>query len=318
MIAADGGLTQGMLSLAAKLWADNGLKADHRVAIYWEAKAFETGKTDPCVWDELEEKGCLGRDMQATVDSFKDCPLALLSIPMTVTGPNLGAFLLASRHKQIKQWGGKTANGKILYSSSWILQLFQLTDSANLKLNFVSGRPGTAAEVTKKCLLKERNIANTKFRQGEKDETCLLDLEQSDKMDPQGWAVKSRSVYQVFCRHLPRTTLVGQCTECGQESRNRILAVSQSLYNLSITETVPDYGYGARYTTHSGDIVQEVFKSYSKPEVGNVLQYSTVQYSAVQYSTVQYGTVQHGTVQYSTGVQRTAVQNSTVQYSTVQ
>ena len=34
-------MAEGMLSLAHKIWANNGLKFDDRVAFYWMAKAVE-------------------------------------------------------------------------------------------------------------------------------------------------------------------------------------------------------------------------------------------------------------------------------------
>ena len=72
LIAANGGMSEGMQSLAGKLWADNGLKVDTRVAFYWMAKAWETGETEDDVWDNLEEKGTLAREIKAMLWSVEN------------------------------------------------------------------------------------------------------------------------------------------------------------------------------------------------------------------------------------------------------
>ena len=49
--------------------------------------------------------------------------------------------------------------------------------------------------------------------------------------------------------------------------------MAEGLYSISITETVPTYGYGARYFTMAdGNMVLETFKQYSQPEMCCVLQ----------------------------------------------
>ena len=55
-------------------------------------------------------------------------------------------------------------------------------------------------------------------------------------------------------------------------AKHRIRAVAEGSYSLSLSETIPDYAYGARYTTKQGRIVQEIYKGYSKPELSCVLQ----------------------------------------------
>jgi len=53
----------------------------------------------------------------------------------------------------------------------------------------------------------------------------------------------------------------------------RTKAVAEGLYSISLTETIPSYGYGARYLTMAeGDMVLETFKSYSQPDIKCVLQ----------------------------------------------
>ena len=53
----------------------------------------------------------------------------------------------------------------------------------------------------------------------------------------------------------------------------RVAAVAEGFYSISITETVPVYGYGARYfAVKDGNMTLETFKRYSQPEIRCVLQ----------------------------------------------
>ena len=277
-IAAKGGLPQGMASLACKLWAENGLKTDKRMAFYWMAKAWETGEMDRDVWEEIENKGYLANEAKATyLTVINNADILRQNLhPTTVIGPNLSSLLLAARHQKLEMWlkipgfEGNTPNGHTLYSCSWIKKLFNLCQSKSLRLTFVAGRAGTCGATTKMCLEKERDVNNVVFRQGEKDESCI-DLEQVNKFSPDCWAAMERTKYLVTCLHTD-DKLAGECLQCLQDCKQRSQAVAQGSYSLSITEVIPSYGYGARYTTEKEAIVQEVYKAYSKPEICCILQ----------------------------------------------
>ena len=43
--------------------------------------------------------------------------------------------------------------------------------------------------------------------------------------------------------------------------RQRTIAVAHGLFSISLTESIPDYGYPACYNTEQGKLVAEVFKS---------------------------------------------------------
>merc|ERR1712110_120726 len=103
LIAARGGMADGMDSLACKLWADNGLKTDRRVAFYWMAKAWETGEVEERCWQMLEEEGLLAKDLRSTLFSMQQSG-ATLSGQAVHMGPNLGCLLLATRYINLRKW----------------------------------------------------------------------------------------------------------------------------------------------------------------------------------------------------------------------
>ena len=274
LIAAKGGMAEGMYSLASKLWADNGLKIDSRVAFYWGAKAWETGEAEEGCWDMLEEKGLLAIELRGTLASLEQLSAMMGQACQTsVAGPHLGALLLATRHDKLRKWGRSTPLGSPLFGSSWLSQIFDVIDASQIKPRYHSGRVGTGTESTKMCLSKERSIANTRFCQGERDRSCM-DLEQVNLYDQESEPAKQRSEYEVFCVHLDQLASlpVGQCLDCKEDARQRSISVAQGLYSISTTEAIPGYGYSARYTTDQGKIVAEIFKGYSKPEIRCLLQ----------------------------------------------
>ena len=160
LIAARGGMPEGMDSLAAKLWADNGLKTDSRVAFYWGAKAWETGEVEERCWQMLEEKGLLALEIRGVLTSMEQLSAMGLTNQTSVAGPHLGSLLLATRHDKLRKWGRSTPLGTPLFGSSWLAQIFDLLDSSQINAKFDSGRVGTGTESTKMCLSKERSIAN--------------------------------------------------------------------------------------------------------------------------------------------------------------
>ena len=52
----------------------------------------------------------------------------------------------------------------------------------------------------------------------------------------------------------------------------RIKAVNKGRYSISWKESIPGYGYSARYGSEDGNIICDTFKSYSQPEITCVLQ----------------------------------------------
>ena len=281
LVAAKGGMSEGMQSLAAKLWADNGLKVDTRVAFYWMAKAWETGETEDDVWDKLEEKGTLAGEIKAMLWALENSKVIRNQV-LPISGPTLASFLLAAKHEELRTWATrkepdhkcKTPTGAPLYGVSWMRKLFNLCDfrTRQIKPHFIAGRSGTGGAATKQVLGKERDINNIRFRQGEKDPLCLLDLElvSTFESNPDKWA-PYQSIYLVDCIHASRKPS-GECKICQEDAKERLRAVAEGSYSLSLSETIPGYAYGARYTNKQGGIVQEIYKDYSKPEISCVLQ----------------------------------------------
>ena len=273
LIAARGGMAEGMDSLASKLWADNGLRTDHRVAFYWGAKAWETGEVEDRCWQMLEEKGVLAGDIRSILAGVEHLGARVLGETLSIQGPHLGSLLLATCQHKLREWGRSTPLGTPLFGSSWLSQMFDLLDYCPIKVKYASGRVGVGKEATKMCLSKERSMTNVRFYQGERDKSCM-DLEQVNLCDQESKPAKQRSEYEVFCIHTGQGAPlpVGQCLDCREEARQRSISVAQGLYSISLAEAIPDYGYSARYTTEQGKLVAEIFKGYSKPEVRCVLQ----------------------------------------------
>ena len=265
LIAARAGMADGMDSLACKLWADNGLKTDRRVAFYWMAKAWETGEVEERCWQMLEEEGLLAKEIRSTLFSMQQSGASLSGQALHM-GPNLGCLLLATRYNNLRKWGKRTPLGTPLFGSTWLTALFDLIDSYKINPRFASGRVGTLTESTKMCLSKERSMANIRFCQGERDQSCM-DLEQVNLSNEE--SERQRSEYWVLCIHLNQGVplLAGRCWDCREEARQRSISVAQGLFSISITEAIPGYGYSARYTNEQGQIVAEIFKGYSKPEI---------------------------------------------------
>ena len=47
---------------------------------------------------------------------------------------------------------------------------------------------------------------------------------------------------------------------CLEDAKNGLRAVAEGSYSLSLSETIPKYAYGARYTNKQGRIIQEIYK----------------------------------------------------------
>jgi len=226
LIAAKGGMADGMESLACKLWADNGLKTDRRVAFYWMAKAWETGEVGEVCWQMLEEEGLLAKEIRSSLVSMQQSGASLSGQALHM-GPNLGNLLLASRYNNLRKWGKSTPLGTPLFGSSWLSTLFDLIDSYRINPRFASGRVGTGKESTKMCIPKERSMANIRFCQGQRDLSCM-DLEQVNLCDEGSEPAKQRSEYWVLCIHLNQgfPLLAGRCQDCREDARQRSISVA--------------------------------------------------------------------------------------------
>ena len=112
-IAAKGGYKQGSFSLAHKIFKAKSLNIDQRIGIYWMAKAHVQGCKD--AMKVLENEMMLVKDVEATSSQFFSMPHHLrpqiLVNGMTLGGPNLGNFLLATRLEEIVRWNGNTKLG---------------------------------------------------------------------------------------------------------------------------------------------------------------------------------------------------------------
>jgi hypothetical protein len=49
------------------------------------------------------------------------------------------------------------------------------------------------------------------------------------------------------------------------DARQRIQAVAQGLYSISLTAVIPGASFATRYTNQQGVIMQDMFKTYSRP-----------------------------------------------------
>ena len=214
--SAEGGMPEGMLSLAHKIWANNGLKCDDRVAFYWMAKAVETDDIGDKHRQVLEEKSYLAREIEAVYQGL--CKVTRQRVgKLWVGGPNLGSLLLAARNIELKKCGSNTSFGNILFGSSWIKKIFSLLDShKDLCPEFRSGRVDTGGRATDMVISKKRYVANTRFYQGEKEKSCM-DLEKVNTYNELSRETKQRSKYAVFCTHHKQMPLaVGMCVRAGQ------------------------------------------------------------------------------------------------------
>lgn len=87
------------------------------------------------------------------------------------------------------------------------------------------------------------------------------------------WASETRTKYDVACAHTSvANRLAGECQDCKVLAKSRIVATREGKYCISCSESVPGYGYNARFANANGDIVSETFKNYSQPEIACVLQ----------------------------------------------
>ena len=86
---------------------------------------------------------------------------------------------------------------------------------------------------------KGRFVTNVRFRPGEEDDSCM-DLEMVNLYCHEG----------SLAEHLnPGSFPVGKCSDCREEARQRTIAVAHGLFSISLTESIPDYGYSVCYTT---------------------------------------------------------------------
>ena len=274
-IAAKGGHGDAMISLAHKILDNNGLKTDSRLGIYWFTQAIERGlELEPESLELFEAKAMLVGDISASLESFKNIPRGA---PVLLHGPNLGTLLLATRFKKLEEWKGKTFSGGIFYPFRKFSTLAIIFKCCKITPTFVVGHPGTSGS-SRLCVESERSINNIEFRQGEKGTTengGLLDAEQVNKVDKDAWYTRERSQYKVSCLHTGQfeSCPAGSCHKCQDNAVKRTAAVAEGLYSISLTETVPAYGYGARYlTVAEGDMILETFKGYSQPDICCVLQ----------------------------------------------
>jgi len=279
LIAAEAGLPEGMMSLAHKMFASNGLTTDSRVAFHWLVKALEaeTELYGEEIREELEEKLMLSREFDATLGCFeKQLKIYKGRAPVAMISPNLSALLLAARWRELEELNGKTFGGGDFYGFTNFSKILSLLHSNKMVPNIVAGRSGSASYVTRMVVPAERLVTNTRFRQGEKgtrDNGGLLDLEQSTDIKDT-WFVTERTQYLMACFHQGDSHVpVGGCYHCHDSALKRVAAVAEGLYSISITETVPEYGYGARYfAVKDGNMRLETFKRYSQPEIRCVLQ----------------------------------------------
>jgi len=179
----------------------------------------------------------------------------------------------------------------------------------NILFVFCSGRAGSIDAVTRSVVVKERWESNTKFMQGVSAEvTPDFQLLIQTATNGVFTRMEGRSTYLVSCKHheikiegashvegpagsnlgkkgmsmamegkmdwtqLKNSKGAGECQNCHNDAVQRLHAVSQGLYSISITEAIPNYGYAARYVNKTGVIVEDVFKSYSRPDMAQVLQ----------------------------------------------
>ena len=170
--------------------------------------------------------------------------------------------MLATRFKSLEEWKGKTYNGGIFFGFQKLSILANLIQSRKTPPKFIVCRPGSSG-ASRLCVAAERSVTNIQFRQGVKgttDNGGLLDAEQVNKIDKESWYARDRVKYLVTCVHTVQFAhkSAGECSKCNEDAIKRIVAVAEGLYSISITETIPGYGYGARYLTVSDGDIQGV------------------------------------------------------------
>ena len=286
-VAAKGGLVEAMISLGHKIVWPNTLNADARLGLFWFARAIDTGAyLAPESLELFETKSVLIGEMSVWEPTEKLNYKEVVD-GFAPSGPNLGTMLLATRFKEIQEWKGKTFNGGNFYPFKMFMTVVKGVKSCPKDVRFVAGRAGCSKNI-RKCVVEERSIHNAVFRQGErgtKENGVLHDTEQVNKLlethnmalmklDRDTWYVKERTLWLTMCFHMGEEcpTPAGCCVQCQQDAVQRTNAVAAGLFSISISETLPDYGYGAQYLTADGQMVLETFKRYSQPEICCVLQ----------------------------------------------
>ena len=132
---------------------------------------------------------------------------------------------------------------------------------------------GTGGGATNMVTEKKRNINNIKYCQGRKNKNRFDVLLVSQFESILNWASEKRSTYHLICVHNEtRAMFAGNCGSCKLTAKQRTMAVAQGHYSISWSEAIPGYGYCARYATEDGEIIRDIFKSYSQPEICCVLQ----------------------------------------------
>ena len=111
------------------------------------------------------------------------------------------------------------------------------------------------------------------YYQGSRDENSF-DVLLAEGYGPFGdWASEERTKYKVCCTHNDvGGKIAGQCKPCQTTAKSRIIATREGKYCIGYTESIPGYGYNARFSNEDGDIISDTFKSYSQPEIACVLQ----------------------------------------------
>ena len=74
---------------------------------------------------------------------------------------------------------------------------------------------------------KKRNVVNTTFDQGEKDESCL-DLARVNSYTSESKEAIDRSKYLVTCTHSQKPLVVGVCEHCMGDAKQRSVATTTS------------------------------------------------------------------------------------------
>jgi len=176
-------------------------------------------------------------------------------------------------------------------------------EEKSIQFVFVSGRPGSSDELIRNVVSRERKESNLKFKQGVKQEVNL-----DFQLVLQGiFPADRRTSYLVTCKHnqvqgLERAQEIegppgsklgikdqnvglrtdhgdhtkykraGNCQPCKHDAHERLRSVARGRYSISVTQVIPNHSHAARYVDGNGVVVQDVFKSYSKPDLRQVLQ----------------------------------------------
>lgn len=302
--ATESQVPEAMFRLFVILMKNGSLRVDQRVPYYWLAQAHATRQMD-YVGQILENP--VGPSFPGDFELMYN---KIITNATILAGRSLANLLMATRVKEIKTWGGKTAMGEPFYGWGQFSSIMEaigelkkdqsrpsFIDGEKISLLVIQGRPGYS-DVSDKHFSYKREENNLKFIQGVKES-----VSPDYQLMAQTSNVDGRTSYLVSCKHdkvsfeeqakqikydgnsgvtfvmnnsmedvINSYKIAGKCEACVQEAKQRLRAVSLGQFSLSLTPVFSRKFYTARYANEDGVIIQDVFFAYSQPYIKQALQ----------------------------------------------